>query len=133
MPADGSGATTDASRQADPMRIDAITFRVADMAASVAFYEALGFNLIFGGASEPFSTLTGDDCYVNLTAPAAGEQISPEWGRVIFHVDDVDALHAQALAAGLVPRAAPRDAPWGERMFPINDPDGHDLSFAKRL
>lgn len=103
------------------------------MAASVRFYEALGFRLIFGGADAPFSTLTGGGCYVNLQRPDDGTPISPEWGRVIFHVPDVDALHRQAVAAGLTPRAEPRDAPWGERMFPINDPDGHDLSFARRL
>jgi uncharacterized glyoxalase superfamily protein PhnB len=28
---------------------------------------------------------------------------------------------------------APSDAPWGERYFHIRDPDGHELSFARRL
>ena len=55
------------------------------------------------------------------------------WGRAIFHVDDVDALHARALARGLEPEAPPRDAPWGERYFHISDPDGHELSFARLL
>jgi len=27
----------------------------------------------------------------------------------------------------------PADAPWGERYFHILDPDGHELSFARRL
>ena len=52
------------------------------------------------------------------------------WGRLIFHVDDVDALHRRLLAMGLTPAAAPEDAAWGERFFHINDPDGHELSFA---
>lgn len=55
------------------------------------------------------------------------------WGRVIFYVSDVDALHRQALAAGLQPDAPPSDATWGQRYFHITDPDGHELSFATPL
>jgi uncharacterized glyoxalase superfamily protein PhnB len=33
----------------------------------------------------------------------------------------------------LSPRHPPRDADWGERMFAITDPSGHDLSFARPL
>ena len=54
-------------------------------------------------------------------------------GRVIVHVRDVDELYGRALAAGLTPDSAPADASWGERYFHITDPDGHELSFAKRL
>jgi uncharacterized glyoxalase superfamily protein PhnB len=52
---------------------------------------------------------------------------------VIVHVDDVDGLHARALAAGFHPEAPPRDAEWGERYFHLTDPDGHELSFARPL
>ena len=55
------------------------------------------------------------------------------WGRVIFHVSDVDAFYARAVAAGLEPDTAPADAPWGERFFHLTDPDGHELSFARPL
>ena len=55
------------------------------------------------------------------------------WGRVIFHVADVDALYERALAAGCQPTTAPRDAEWGERFFHLIDPDGHELSFARPL
>ncbi|MGE0417017.1 MAG: VOC family protein, partial [Acetobacteraceae bacterium] len=55
------------------------------------------------------------------------------WGRAIFHVSDVDATHAQAVAAGYTPSFTPRDASWGERYFHIRDPDGHELSFARPL
>ena len=113
--------------------INAITLRTADMAASVRFYESLGFRLSYGGGDALFSTLRSGECFVNLIAvdDAAGAETG--WGRVIFHVDDVDALYQRALDAGLTPQTAPRDAPWGERMFPIFDPAGHDLSFARRI
>jgi uncharacterized glyoxalase superfamily protein PhnB len=45
----------------------------------------------------------------------------------------VDALYRVVLDHGLVPEAAPADAPWGERYFHITDPDGHELSFAKPI
>ncbi|MFT5530835.1 MAG: catechol 2,3-dioxygenase-like lactoylglutathione lyase family enzyme [Candidatus Poriferisodalaceae bacterium] len=112
--------------------INAITFRVAEMARSVEFYETLGFELQFGGSSSPFSTLASGECFVNLTSEE-DESVESGWGRVIFHVDsldDVDALHDRAIAGSLTPQHPPRDAPWGERMFAIFDPDGHDLSFA---
>ncbi len=52
---------------------------------------------------------------------------------MIFHVDSPDAIHDTAIAAGHAPEFAPSDAPWGERYFHIRDPDGHELSFARRL
>ena len=113
--------------------INAITLRTPDMAASVRFYEALGFRLSYGGDNTPFSTLRSGECFVNLIAVDSPAEAETGWGRVIFHVDDVDALYQRALDAGLEPQAEPRDAPWGERMFPIFDPAGHDLSFAKRI
>jgi len=37
------------------------------------------------------------------------------------------------VANSLDPDSTPRDAEWGERYFHLTDPDGHQLSFAKRL
>ena len=55
------------------------------------------------------------------------------WGRVIFYVEDVDAVDRQAIDAGHHPSFVPTDAPWGERYFHIRDPHGHELSFARPL
>ena len=110
-------------------RIDAVTLSTHDMAASVAFYTALGFAVSFGGPDSDFTTMSVPGCHVNLTTDGG---VCP-WGRVVFHVDDVDSLHARAVAAGLRPDAPPADASWGERFFPIHDPAGHDLSFARPL
>jgi uncharacterized glyoxalase superfamily protein PhnB len=52
---------------------------------------------------------------------------------LIFYVDDVDAVYNRLVEAGLTPAAAPQDASWGERYFHINDPDSHELSFARPL
>lgn len=109
--------------------LSAITLATADMARAVRFYEALGFSLRHGGPGEAFSSFASGPSFLNLIA----EVHDPIrwWGRVIFHVSDVDAMYRKALAAGLKPAFEPRDAPWGERYFHIADPDGHELSFAR--
>jgi len=53
----------------------------------------------------------------------------PQWGRLIFHVPDVDRFWGYLKGKGLLPEA-PRDASWGERYFHLSDPDGHELSIA---
>lgn len=118
------------------VEINAITFVTVDMAASVEFYEALGFGVAYGGPDEPFTTMKLDVAnavpnYVNLQH--TGAEPGRGWGRVIFHVEDPDAVHAAAMAAGYEAATEPADAKWGERYFHILDPSGHELSFARRL
>ena len=110
--------------------LSAVTVFTADMAASTAFYEALGFERLYGGPEADFTSYRAGSGYMNVMrgAPPAGL-----WGRAIFYVDDVDAMYAQALAAGLETETVPRDAAWGERYFHVRDPDGNELSFAKPL
>jgi len=112
--------------------MSAITLATHDMARAVAFYGALGFELKYGGPQASFTSFHVGSGYLNLTA-APAERVWSWWGRAIFYVDDVDAQHARAVAAGLSPAFAPCDAPWGERYFHIADPDGHELSFARPL
>jgi uncharacterized glyoxalase superfamily protein PhnB len=102
------------------------------MSRSVRFYTALGFSVRYGGEHAEFTSLHAGSSYLNLIAQPANRRWS-WWGRVIFHVSDVDAFHRRALEQGLAPATAPRDAPWGERYFHISDPDGHELSFARPL
>ncbi len=111
--------------------ISAITLATHDMARSVAFYAALGFALKDGGAAASFTSFRAGTGYLNVTL--APDRTWSWWGRAIFFVDDVDAMFARALAAGLSPAFAPRNAPWGERYFHLIDPDGHELSFARPL
>src|SRR5262245_28955753 len=102
------------------------------MARAVRFYAALGFTIRYGGEAASFTSfhVSAGDVTLNAQPP---ERRWSWWGRVIFHVADVDALYARARAAGLTPADAPRDAPWGERFFHLTDPDGHELSFATPL
>jgi len=113
--------------------INAITLATHDMAASVAFYTALGLEVAYGGPSASFTSYPiGRDNHLNVILASPDESWS-WWGRVIFYVDDVDATHQRALEHNLHPLAPPRDAEWHERFFHIHDPDGHEISIAKPL
>ena len=113
-----------------PESLSAVTIGVTDMAASCAFYDALGFETVHGGPGTSFTSYAVGHGFLNLQLV---ERTEVRWGRFIVHVDDVDAMHERALAAGLAPSMAPSDAPWGERYFHIDDPDGHEVSFARPL
>ena len=111
--------------------ISAVTLAVTEMARSVVFYrDFVGLEMLYGGESASFTSFRVGAGYVNLIL----RDEKPEWwGRLIFHVEDVDALFQRLLGFGLTPSTQPADAPWGERYFHIDDPDGHELSFARPL
>ena len=117
---------------AEPVEsLNAVTLVTADMAKAVAFYEALGFHRLYGGASAVFTSYRAGPGYLNLQFDPESSRPTGVWGRAIFWVDDVDGMHRRAIRAGFSPATAPQDAPWGERYFHIRDPDGHELSFAR--
>lgn len=101
------------------------------MVLAVRFYEALGFELRYGGPDADFTSFRTGDGFLNLQHVDA--RPDGAWGRVIFWIDDVDAMYERALAAGFSPSTEPADAPWGERYFHLSDPSGHELSFAHPL
>lgn len=113
--------------------ISAITLAVQDMPRALTFYRAaLDLEPIYGGGTaSTFASFQIGEGYLNLILTPQGRW--SRWGRAIFHVDDVDAVYQRMRDAGLQPETAPADASWGERFFHITDPDGHELSFAKRL
>ena len=113
-------------------QISAVTLAVEDMARSVSFYQTtVGLELLYGGPGESFTSFRVGGGYVNLVL--VPERTSSWWGRIILYVDDVDATYQRFPDAGERPSTTPQDAPWGERFFHIDDPDGHELSFARPL
>lgn len=113
-------------------RISAVTLRVSDMARAVGFYrDVLGLELLYGGPTLGFSSLrtaVAKDVILNLEEGVACQN----WGRLIFHVADVDEFWRYLKSKGFNP-PSPRDAAWGERYFHLHDPDGHELSFAQPM
>ena len=111
--------------------ISAVTLATTNMAESTRFYCLLGFELIYGGPEETFTSFRANKAYVNLILKSDETVTIRSWpGRIIFHVSDVDALYERLITLGLKPESMPRDAEWGERYFHIVDPDGNELSFA---
>jgi catechol 2,3-dioxygenase-like lactoylglutathione lyase family enzyme len=114
--------------------ISAITLVTADMAASVAFYEVLGSEVVFGGVEASFTTLKlNDGQFLNLQLDAMWVPAERVWGRFILWVDNVDSVYDAFVASGFAPLMAPSDAVWGERYFHILDPAGHEVSIARLL
>ena len=102
------------------------------MKASVQFYrDVLGMELLYGGEGVAFSSLRARGVDFAILNLEEGETTTC-WGRLIFHVADVDALWRNFKGLGFKAER-PRDASWGERYFHMLDPDGHELSFARPL
>ena len=113
--------------------ISAVTLATRDMAKAVRFYAALGFSMSYGGETAAFTSFRVGEGHLNLARADGQPPLSSGAARIIFYVDDVDAMHAHVLAQGFTPEGPARDAPWGERYFHLSDPDGHALSFAQPL
>jgi catechol 2,3-dioxygenase-like lactoylglutathione lyase family enzyme len=110
-------------------KISAVTLRVANMETSVRFYkDVLALETTYGGEGSYFTSFCTKDgnAILNLEHGHADSQ----WGRLIFHVSDVDRFWAYLAEKGFHPDS-PRDGSWGERYFHMPDPDGHELSFAR--
>jgi catechol 2,3-dioxygenase-like lactoylglutathione lyase family enzyme len=131
-------------------QISAVTLRVRQMARSCNFYCRLpGFKLEYGGSpADTFTSFgvghTDGNMHLNLELKSRSNSVDPnlenlnklqDFGRIIFHTNDVDALYSYLKNNDTVLRlisfeSQPRDATWGERFFHIRDPDGYQLSFA---
>ena len=92
-------------------RISALTFRVANMAESVRFYrDVLGMEIIYGGEGEFFSSLRTEGAPYPILNLEQGEPVT-RWGRLIFHVADVDACWTYLRRKGFHPEN-PRDGSY---------------------
>jgi hypothetical protein len=63
---------------------------------------------------------------------------SENFGRIIFHTDNVDKLysymqHDEYVSKSIIFENKPTNAAWGERFFHIREPNGYQLSFAQPL
>jgi catechol 2,3-dioxygenase-like lactoylglutathione lyase family enzyme len=112
---------------------------VADMAASLAFYRALGVEPAGSDAAGPHVQLRMPsgfslelDTAESVRRWHAGWRADPSSAGVVvgFTVpsrEGVDDLYAQLTAAGHPGRQPPFDAYWGARYAIVADPDGNDV------
>ena len=81
--------------------------------------------------------LTIGDGEVLLGHPGSDFRNPKELGLFVdlvhVYVDDVDAHYERAVAAGATIHQPPEDAPYGDRRYDAEDPEGHRWSFAQLL
>ena len=89
----------------------------SNMRASVRFYkDVLGLEISYGGESSYFTSLRTKDGDTILNLEHGNASI--RWGRLIFHVSDVDRFWAYLMEKGFHPDS-PQDASWG-KPFPFS-------------
>jgi len=107
---------------------------VKDVAASVGFFEQLGFKLAFRDADPPlYAGIRRDRVELHLQWNDPNEWINPG-GRPTYRflVPDVDALFLEFDGMTL-DRTDIKDTDWGTREFHVRDPDGNGLQFYRDL
>ena len=115
-------------------RISMITLGVRDLAASVEFYEKLGFPRLDSPPEVAFFTLNGT--WLGLyghDALAEDANVSPDGSGFnafalahnVQSETEVDAVMDEALAAGATLAKKPQKVFWGGYSGYFRDPDGH--------
>lgn len=117
----------------------------SDMAASLAFYRALGVAIPDGLDEAPHvdavlddgTTLAWDTVETirgfdpHYTVPVGGHRIALAFDRGT--PADVDRAYADLVTAGYTGHVEPWDAHWGQRYATVLDPDGNSIDLYATL
>ena len=114
-----------------------------DIEDSVAFYKALGFEVVSNDGSVAEVMLnkmriqfvaqeTARDQDESFQQDAFGE---PKGTGVYINieVDKIDDYYNQLIADGIKASTKPRNWPWGQREFVVRDPDRYKLVFYQKI
>jgi catechol 2,3-dioxygenase-like lactoylglutathione lyase family enzyme len=119
-----------------------VSLNVRDFDKAVAFYKALGMDVyvefsIDDGGRHCFIDV-GDGPYVELHTSTEAELADSRLQHICFHVDDVDATYARALANGARPKMPPFDYKLrcttitiDARICHVYAPDGTGIEFIR--
>jgi predicted enzyme related to lactoylglutathione lyase len=110
-------------------RIVAVNLGATDLEAEVAFWEAV-FEARFEPSSDPggWRIVLGEAAEFSLLNLRRRQPDEPHFGHLTAFgllVEDVDALHARALAAGATEDYAPTESPGLPRHSGFVDPSGN--------
>ena len=117
-------------------KICAVTLTISDMKKSVDFYSKIpNFKMVYGGPDSQFTSFLIEDTAKSFLNLKLNKTHSPNFGRIILYVDDVDEIFTymendETISELGKLESKPQDATWGERFFHMLDPDGYKLSFA---
>jgi predicted enzyme related to lactoylglutathione lyase len=121
-------------------RLVAVIFEVSDLARSVALYrDGFGIDLHAGDHDGADRWTSGahaaaswtDGAFVHFALYAVKEGSATARAQVSFAVDDLEAAHGRAVAAGAEVVHDPRSQPWG-RSARYRDPDGNVVELTQR-
>ena len=115
-----------------------------DVAASIRFFQRLGFALLFQDTPDApkYAAVRRDNVELHLQWGDPGQWAHPTDRPVYrFIVDDVDRLYGEFIDTGGIviepgrggPWAAPAETPWGTREFHLRDPGDNILQFYRPL
>lgn len=121
----------------------AIGIVVADLSASIAFYERFGLSFAAAEHGHTEADL-GGGLRLLLDTEASIQTFTSAWTRpfgsprttVCFRFEsahDVDAKFAELMQAGYHGLRGPWDAPWGQRYASVIDPDGSGVDLFAQL
>ena len=116
----------------------------SDVAASIGFYERLGFTVIFRDdqGAPRYAAIKRDGVELHLQWHDKDQWAYPtDRPTYRFAVEDVDALYGElhewkavgTQPSGGSPWRIPADTPWNTREFHVRDPDGNGLQFYRAL
>jgi uncharacterized glyoxalase superfamily protein PhnB len=88
--------------------------------------EAFGFRIRLRIGDHRVQLVFGDGALVATDRPGGR-------GSVMVRVEDVDAHHAHAEAAGAIIVRPPTDYSYGERQYTAEDPAGHRWTFSQSI
>lgn len=116
-------------------RITIITLGVADLAASTAFYEKLGFTRAAASNEDITFFLTNGTVLAlfGRAALAKDAKVADDGSGFpavtlahnVASTEEVDQLFAYAVACGATPKKPPQKVSWGGYSGYFADPDGH--------
>lgn len=124
-------AAAPASVEASSLGAFSVSLAVKDLAASRAFYEALGFAVVGGVGAQRWLILRNGVTTIGLfqgMLPANGLTFNPGWdahANPLARFTDVRELQRQLEAAGLTLTSRADEATDGPAYFTLVDPDGN--------
>jgi len=123
-----------------PQRLTLVTLGVADVARATAFYASLGWRASSASQAEiTFLRMEGSALALYSRSSLAEDAgLSPEgsgFGGIVLALNcdsraEVDAVHAEWVAAGAQLVKAPEELEWGGYVGYVADLDGHPWEIA---
>lgn len=125
--------------QSMPLGAFSVSLAVKDLAASLAFYQALGFAQIAGEATQNWLILRSGSTTIGLFQGMFDRNMltfNPGWDaacNTLPEFTDVRELQRRLRAQGITPDTPADEASTGPASFIVVDPDGNPVLFDQHV